>query len=150
MHEHCGVLRIEWDNGWINWARVAAHNTFKIVGTVDTQPFDRFEASSEGAEVWRIQRQKERDPKLRTKALSENAKGHAGRFTCEGCEFAHSDDAMLDVHHMSPICGGQRNTQVSDLIVFCPTCHRRAHRSGNKLRPYSLDEIRAWVRGGRQ
>jgi predicted Mrr-cat superfamily restriction endonuclease len=63
--------------------------------------------------------------------------------TCEICKFEADDRGMFDVHHLDPIAQGRRITKVSDLLVLCPRCHRRAHRKPGPI-PYSLEELRAW------
>jgi hypothetical protein len=101
----------------------------------------------EGERIFKLQRQIERDPKLRKEAKRLNVLRH-GQHTCEACLFAHSDSAMFDVHHPTPLAAGVRTTLAAQLVVLCPTCHRRAHRK-SRIDPYSLIELRDWISQGR-
>jgi hypothetical protein len=149
LKEHRGSLKIQWDEGWIAWVRRAEGSEHHVLGEVDTRPFVRFEASPEGETTWREQRIIERDSKLRKKALAKNAVDDNGHYVCEACNFKHTDGAMFDVHHTLPMLAGPRITCLSHLVVLCPVCHRRAHRSGNRMLPFSLAELRAWNENGR-
>ena len=149
LSEHSGSLRIEWDAGWIAWARHALRSDHPILGAVDTRAIARFEASPEGETTWRAQRVIERDSRLAEAARSRNADVHGGQYACEACNFKHPDRALFDVHHPHPLLTGPRMTQVADLVVLCPLCHRRAHRSANRMLPYTVTELRAWNVAGR-
>ncbi len=149
LSEHRGSLKIEWDSGWVAWARYARRSDHAVIGEVDTRPIDRFVASPEGEATWREQRGIERDSRLAKAALARNGGEHDGQYACEACDFKHSDRTMFDVHHPHPLLAGPRLTRVTDLIVLCPVCHRRAHRSANRMLPYSLAELRAWNEAGR-
>jgi hypothetical protein len=105
------------------------------------------EKGEEGQRIYKLQRQIERDPKLRKEAKRLNLQRH-GQHTCEACLFAHGDSVMFDVHHPTPLAVGVRTTLAEQLIVLCPTCHRRAHRK-SKIDPYSLAELREWISQGR-
>lgn len=108
-------------------------------------------ASEEGRELWRLQREKESSSALRREAKRLNAERHGGKCTCEACDFASSDWAMLDAHHPIPLAVGVRITLAEHLVVLCPTCHRKAHRKNeNPLDTYSIDELTRWNNGGRQ
>ncbi len=72
--------------------------------------------------------------------LAEN--GGAGR--CAGCEFTHADRGMFDFHHITPLALGARQTDIEDLLILCPRCHRTAHH-GRGANPRSLEELRAEV-----
>ena len=41
-------------------------------------------------------------------------------------------DRVLDIHHVLPLCSGNRSsgqgTRLDDLVAVCPTCHRAVHR----------------------
>ncbi len=149
LSEYRGSLKIAWDDGWIAWARYARRSDHTVLGEVDTRPIASFEASPEGEETWRAQRAVERDLRLRKAALSKNSGEHDGQYACEACNFEHADRAMFDVHHPHPLLTGPRMTRVSDLVVLCPVCHRRAHRSVNRMLPYSVAELRTWNEAGR-
>jgi predicted HNH restriction endonuclease len=149
LSEHRGSLKIEWDKGWIAWARNAARSDHAVLGEVDTRPIARFEASPEGEITWRAQRGIERDSRLARAALAKNAGDHEGQYACEACDFRHFDRAMFDAHHPHPLLAGPRMTRVADLVVLCPICHRRAHRNRYRMQPFSLVELRAWNEAGR-
>ena len=149
LRVHRGSLKIEWGDGWIAWARYARRSNHAVIGEVDTGPIARFEASREGETTWRAQRGIERDSRLASAALAMNAREHDGEHSCEACNFKHNDRAMFDAHHPHPLLTGPRMTRVSDLVVLCPVCHRRAHRAANRMLPYSLAELRAWNEAGR-
>ena len=101
----------------------------------------------EGKRIYKLQRQIERDPKLKKEAKRLNVVLY-GQHTCEACMFEHSDSAMFDVHHPNPLAAGVRTTFAEHLQVLCPTCHRRAHRK-SMIDPFTLDELRDWVVIGR-
>lgn len=149
LSEYRGSLKIGWDGGWIAWARYAWRSEHEVLSEIDMRPVARFEASPEGEATWRIQRGIERDPGLATKALRKNVDRHSGQYACEACNFTHTDRALFDAHHPHPLSNGPRMTQVSDLVVLCPLCHRRAHSSENRMLPYSLAQLRAWNEAGR-
>lgn len=149
LSEHSGRLKIEWNGGKIGWDRYAGRNEFTIIGEVDTQPITDLDASPEGESIWRTQRGVERDSRLAKTPLSKNADENGGQYVCTACGFRHPDRAMFDAHHPHPLLAGPRMTQASDLIVLCPVCHRRAHRSVNRMLPYSLAELRRWNEDGR-
>lgn len=104
----------------------------------------------EGKRRYRLQRQVERRSWVSREAKRLNAAQHSGMVTCEACDFGHPDPAMMDAHHKDPLAGGVRQTSVGDLLILCPTCHRRAHRTLNVLVPLTIAELRAWVVAGRQ
>ncbi|MBS0240147.1 MAG: HNH endonuclease [Proteobacteria bacterium] len=105
--------------------------------------------SEEGKRVFKLQRAIERDPKMAKEAKRLNYARY-GAITCEACGFAHSDSAMFDAHHPTPLAVGKRTTLPEHLLVLCPTCHRRAHRNApTPLNPYTLDELKDWVASGR-
>ncbi|MDR6820237.1 hypothetical protein J2X76_005434 [Neorhizobium sp. 2083] len=111
-------------------------------------PFISAKQKEEGDRVWKFQQEAERDAGLRVAAKRDNFHRH-GNYTCEACNLTSSDSAMFDAHHITPLLVGKRITRVEHLLILCPTCHRRAHRSPDKLRPYSLVELRSWIGAGR-
>lgn len=79
--------------------------------------------------------ERERSPEAKRAALLAN---HArfGAYTCEDCGYRPGRDPrvpegsarrMLDVHHVEPLAGGERDTTLDGLAVLCPLCHRRHH-----------------------
>lgn len=106
-------------------------------------------SSAEGRRRYRLQSQIERRSWMSREAKRLNALEHQGKVTCEACGFGHTDRAMMDAHHERPLAGGVRDTRVEDLRILCPTCHRRAHRSADRLEPYSITDLKAWVAQGK-
>jgi hypothetical protein len=89
----------------------------------------------EGTRTWREVGSAERDPEARRAALDANIV-HWGTLRCEMCSYEPSRDkavpkgygrSMMDVHHRVLLATGERITTLNDLMVLCPTCHRRAH-----------------------
>ena len=103
--------------------------------------------AKEGERIWKLQKQLERDPKIKKIAKSLNVEKF-GQPTCEACLFAHPDRAMFDAHHPTPLAVGVRVTLPEHFEILCPTCHRRAHRK-SMLDPFSLIEIKEWIAAGR-
>ena len=104
-------------------------------------------AAEEGERVWKLQLRTERDPKVSKEAKRLCMVRH-GAMICQACDFTHSDSAMFDAHHPTPLAVGKRTTLPEHLQILCPTCHRRAHRKA-RLDPYTLPELRIWVDSGR-
>lgn len=149
LREDCGKLKIQWDRGWVSWARHAGRNEHLVLGDVDLAAIDEFAGSPEGNVRWEVQLRTERNSRVAQAALSRNATDHGGHFGCEACNFRHPDRAMFDAHHIHPLVAGPRMTRTSDFVILCPTCHRRAHRSDNRMLPFNLIELRAWNDSGR-
>jgi hypothetical protein len=149
LDEYRGNLKIEWDNGFIAWARHAHKNEYAVVGEINMQPIAELDASPEGAAIWRAQRTIERDSKIAKKVLTENADKNGGDFVCEACIFKHSDRRMFDVHHLHPLLSGPRMTRMSGLVVLCPLCHRRAHCGPIRTLPFDLERLQEWNASGR-
>ena len=98
--------------------------------------------ANEGRHRWRIQKSAERDPRLKNKVMDRNKAGHGGWFTCEACGFKDRERSMFDAHHLNPLASGERKSELSDLAVLCPTCHRWAHaKAGDRLHPLPVAEI---------
>jgi len=85
------------------------------------------------AEKWSSLRR--RAAQLATKLIVERQRD--GRLQCDACRFDPSvlignrnvsPRALLDVHHKRPLALGPRLTQLTDLSLLCPTCHRLEHR----------------------
>lgn len=101
----------------------------------------------EGNRVLKLQRSIERNRALSKAAKFLNLKKY-GTYTCEACDFKHTHAVMFDAHHPRPLAVEKQMTEPEHLEILCPTCHRRAHAK-EPLNPYSLHELRAWVRSGR-
>ena len=149
LSEHRGNLKVQWDAGQRVWAQYAHRNNRAVIGSVDTKQIAVFASSPEGEATWHMQRKAERSSSLASAVLKKNAETHGGFYACEACGFQHSDRAMFDVHHSHPLLAGPRRTRAADLIILCPLCHRRAHRSTNRMLPYSLIELQDWAEAGR-
>lgn len=149
LNEQRGLLRINWGDGPISWARYARRNEHAVVGEFDLEPIVDFDASPEGEATWRMQKAVERDHRLAKAALTKNFNPAIGKYRCESCDFSHADRGMFDAHHRHPMLAGPRMTRATDFTVLCPTCHRRAHRTDNKMLPLSLARLREWVDAGR-
>ena len=98
----------------------------------------------EGRRLKRMVSTRERDPRLRAAALK------AYDFTCSICDMKPSDFYgqfavdCLDVHHLRPLGSGvarRSPTNLTDVIVVCPTCHRALH---------TFEEPAAWRRFRRE
>ncbi len=77
---------------------------------------------------------RERDPKLRIHILA--TRGHR----CEVCafdfvkEYGEFAKHCVEIHHLDPLsAAGQdgRTTNLEDVIVVCPNCHRALHQSSD-------------------
>ena len=146
---YAGKIRVEWRGGERAWAQYASTNDMVIVGGDDVSIFDGLDDSSEGQVYWAVQRGIERDRKIANEALRINYGTNGGSYRCCACDFAHPDRAMFDAHHPHPLEAGPRQTKARELVVLCPTCHRRAHQSGQRLFPFSVEQLRDWVARGR-
>lgn len=146
---HSERLRINWGAGGERaWAQHAKHSDKLVIGEIADPKLDDLIASEEGAKIWRLQRSAERDARLVQFALNLNASTNGGLYMCLACGFQNTDSGMFDVHHPHPLYCGERKTRGSELQVLCPTCHRRAHRSGNRMLPYSLEVLKQWNAAG--
>jgi 5-methylcytosine-specific restriction protein A len=67
-----------------------------------------------------------------------------GDLKCDKCSFdpKHRDDlsgiklrSCFDVHHTNPLAEGRRFTDLDDLALLCPTCHRIEHLQLALARP---------------
>lgn len=92
---------------------------------------------SEGREVFRLHRLKERDNRVITKAKELFAKQHGGRLFCEACDFdfleryGERGRDFIEGHHKIPIKDLKEGdkTKVEDIAMLCSNCHRMIHRS---------------------
>ena len=96
----------------------------------------------EGHRKWREIGERVRDREAVRAALTANAARH-GRLQCETCPYTPAEDPgvpkgygrqMMDVHHRHAISHSVRTTALEDLMVLCPTCHRRAHVQGHAVK----------------
>lgn len=57
------------------------------------------------------------------------------------CDFAPKVISQLDVHHLNQLAnGGERLTQIQDVVVLCANCHRLAHSTNP---PLTVEAIKA-------
>lgn len=103
--------------------------------------------SDEGKRLWKLQLSIESNQRLKAAAKELNRAKH-GSYRCEACAYSSADKAMFDAHHPTPLSAGPRTTHAEDLLILCPTCHRRAHRK-TPLDPFTLDELRNWIEADR-
>jgi hypothetical protein len=86
----------------------------------------------------------------RSRTLAQEKKrrvlADTGRLACEVCDrdsaesYGDSLAGIVDVHHKFPLSKmGVRTTQLEDLVVLCPTCHRAVHSFDPVL---TTDELR--------
>ena len=147
LQPHLAHLRSRFRIVWKGqtFARYAYKKEYSLQGQIDLPIAE----SIEGQKVWKFQSNIERDPALATSAKETNAKANDGKCKCSGCDFEHADAGLFDAHHTVPLAAGERVSVIADLVILCPTCHRRAHRSLNRLMPYSISELREWNVAGR-
>lgn len=73
---------------------------------------------------------------------------NGGLIVRNACSFSDSADA-IDAHHLQPLAAGIRTSQVDDLVVFYPICHRWAHaKADDKLSAIPIMEIMKAMQGG--
>ena len=99
------------------------------------QPFFEPLRVREGGLRERVVGRPKRDAGIVRAALAANRVRVDGH-TCEDCGYRPGEDrrvpkgygrSLLDVHHVEPLAGGERDTTVDGLAVLCPLCHRRHH-----------------------
>ncbi|MGW6263991.1 HNH endonuclease [Cellulosimicrobium funkei] len=111
----------------------------------DTGEDEEYEAS-EGRILFRTHRRYERDRTLAEKKKAAVLR-RTGRLACEVCDFdsfqAYDIDRVVDVHHVVPLHQiGQSTTNLDDLAVVCPTCHRVLHKHHPIITPAELRKRR--------
>ncbi|WP_428515385.1 HNH endonuclease [Roseovarius sp.] len=110
--------------------------------------FDDDSSFPEGAQIERLHRSRERSRKLVNLAKEAFLKLH-GSLYCEACGMVPSEyfnDASLagriiEAHHNVGIADAAHSgkTQIGDLSMLCPSCHRAIH----SMRPWlSVEELR--------
>lgn len=108
---------------------------------------DDFSPSKEGRIQLRLHKVRERDPKLRKKAIEIFIKKNGGIF-CEVCKFSFEEKygdlgkGFIEVHHLKPISEYEddEKTSIENLKLVCANCHRMIHRGDSYLTFYSLQE----------
>ncbi len=95
-------------------------------------------AAPEAMERYRKHRYRERNRELVDEAKRRFLREH-GKLFCEVCRFwpfeKYGDmaDSFIEVHHIKPISKmtpGEK-TNVEDLMMICPNCHRLIHWKGD-------------------
>jgi 5-methylcytosine-specific restriction protein A len=89
----------------------------------------------EGRLVYRMHRQRERDPKLRKRKIAQVMKINNGKLACEACDsdleskYGSPGAAIFECHHIEPLhLSGPTRSKIGDVALLCPNCHRVAHR----------------------
>ena len=100
----------------------------------------------EGEQVFVTHVVRERDAGLAKKAKDRFRKTH-GRLFCEACGFDFEEKygslgkCFIEAHHVTPLTEGPRPTNLGDLMMLCPNCHRMVHRQiRRKKRSLTRDE----------
>jgi len=112
------------------------------------EPDDDFSPSKEGRIQLRLHKVRERDPKLRKKAI-ESFRRKNGRIFCEVCKFSFEEKygdlgkGFIEVHHLKPISEYEVDdtTSIENLKLVCSNCHRMIHRGDSYSTFYSLQEM---------
>ncbi|WCB96674.1 HNH endonuclease [Baekduia alba] len=99
-------------------------------------PPEEGEASAvKGRIVFREHRARERDPRV-ARAKEDAVLKATGRLACEACDLDFAErygelgEGFIECHHTVP--PGQRServTNLSDLALLCPSCHRMVQRA---------------------
>ncbi len=99
---------------------------------------------SEGARRVSQARSLERSGPLRDAVKQRNRDTNGGRLVCEACGWADDNPGMFDAHHVCPLWVGERESNIEDFAVLCPTCHRWAHRKGggSMAEPLNIHTLR--------
>lgn len=101
----------------------------------------------EGAALYRLHRQLERDTTLAKKAKQKRL-AETGCLWCDVCGFDFEREygvlgaGFIEAHHTIPVSEltGETKTQLADLALVCSNCHRMLHRGPQLL---TIDELRA-------
>jgi hypothetical protein len=117
----------------------------------ETEPDPEADQFPEGRVVYRLHRQRERDPRVVEQAKALARERH-GRVFCEACGFdfeaAYGDLGrdFIEGHHTRPLSSypGEQETRAADIALVCSNCHRMLHRRRPWLGP---DELGAVLRG---
>ena len=89
--------------------------------------------SPEGAKKLVKHYLRERDSGLSRDAKAAFAKANGGKLFCQACgvePLMIYGVEVIEAHHRIPLSqsGEGRVTEISDLIMLCPSCHRAVHR----------------------
>jgi len=119
---------------------------------VTSEPTEEEGGVPEGATLYRLHKQKERDRTLRRRKLAQ-ARAATGHLVCEACEshlpdtYGPSAEEVVEVHHIVPLSeSGEVEVRLRDLAVLCPNCHRVIHRTLS-MTPFELRQLIETRRG---
>lgn len=142
-------------------ARKIAELWHGMGGTLDEPEISAF-AAPEAMERYRKHRFRERNKELVEEAKKRFLRRH-GKLFCEVCsswlqeKYGDMADSFIEVHHIkliSKMTPGEK-TNVEDLMMICPNCHRLIHWKGDpdenlrnlqqlfRTRPFRRDTKRA-------
>lgn len=136
---------------FIQYGRDLNHFVFTIEPLIisNESDDDLEEEYSEGNEVFRLHRIRERKPEVVRKAKDRFFKKH-GRLFCEACSFdfyktyGERGARYIEGHHtkfISEMAQGEK-TKVEDIVLLCSNCHRMIH-----TKPMlSVDELNELIR----
>jgi predicted HNH restriction endonuclease len=87
----------------------------------------------EGSRKLALHYRRERDAGLSRDAKAAFAKANGGKLFCQACGFEPLKVygvEVIEAHHRIPLSKSEegRVTEISDLIMLCPSCHRAVHR----------------------
>ena len=76
---------------------------------------------------------RERDAGLSRDAKAAFAKANSGKLFCEACgvePLKVYGVEIIEAHHSIPLSKSEegRVTEIADLVMLCPSCHRAVHR----------------------
>lgn len=111
------------------------------------EPDDDLPSSKEGRIQLRLHKVRERDPKLRKKAIDIFVRKNGGIF-CEVCKFSFEEKygdlgkGFIEVHHLKPISeyADNETTSIENLKLVCSNCHRMIHKGDSYSTFFSLQE----------
>lgn len=108
-------------------------------------------AYTEGKQVVRTIKQRQRSRKLVNDAKARFRALHDGRLFCEVCGFdfdaAYGVD-YIEAHHTEPLSevDGETSNTTQAVVMLCANCHRAAH---TRTPPFTVDELKQ-MRNGTQ
>jgi len=90
--------------------------------------------------IYKLHKLRERDNKINRRKKELYFKQN-GKLNCEVCDFdfymAYGElgKGFIEVHHKTPLSeiDGETKTNLDDLALVCPNCHRMLHREINTL-----------------
>ena len=103
--------------------------------------------SKEGRIKLRVHKVRERDPKIKKKAIEIFIEQNGSIF-CEVCKFSFEEKygilgkGFIEVHHLKPISEYDENefTPIENLKLVCSNCHRMIHKGDPSDLFYQLKE----------